>query len=89
MAEHAGVVRDAHGLAKVIWLIDALEAKHGVASTLVAARLIAACALERRESRGAHFRSDYPQTDAVGERTFTTLNAVRRIAAEAPLEAAA
>ena len=89
MAEHAGVVRDAHGLAKLLWLIDGLEAEHGVAPTLVAARLIAACALERRESRGAHFRSDYPATDAVGERTFTTLAAARRICAETPLEAAA
>jgi aspartate oxidase len=27
------------------------------------ARLIAACALARRESRGAHYRLDFPQKD--------------------------
>jgi L-aspartate oxidase len=27
------------------------------------ARLVAACALLREESRGAHFRSDHPETD--------------------------
>jgi fumarate reductase flavoprotein subunit len=32
-------------------------------SQLLAARLIARSALERRESRGAHYRADYPQPD--------------------------
>ena len=41
------------------------------ALALVSARLIATCALHRRESRGSHYRSDYPQTEAVGARTFT------------------
>ncbi|MBL8779348.1 MAG: hypothetical protein JNL06_00270, partial [Alphaproteobacteria bacterium] len=35
------------------------------------------------ESRGGHFRSDYPQTDAQGKRTFTTLSEVRKTVAEA------
>ncbi|HEV2652428.1 MAG TPA: hypothetical protein VGU69_14295, partial [Rhizomicrobium sp.] len=38
-----------------------------------AARLVTAAALTRRESRGGHYRSDFPQTDAVGKRTFMTL----------------
>ena len=32
-------------------------------SQVLAARLIARSALERRESRGAHYRADHPETD--------------------------
>jgi L-aspartate oxidase len=45
--------------------------------------LIAGAALSRHESRGGHFRSDYPKTAALAERTFTTLAEVRKTAAEA------
>ncbi len=58
MSRDAGVVRDAQGLARLIGEIAALEALHGPAPALVAARLVAVCALQRTESRGAHFRSD-------------------------------
>jgi succinate dehydrogenase/fumarate reductase flavoprotein subunit len=40
-----------------------------VENQLTAARLIAASALERRESRGAHHRSDFPEPDPAP--TFT------------------
>jgi L-aspartate oxidase len=63
MTTHAGVVRDAEGLSSLIALIDRLEAQHGAAAVLLAARLIAQAALDRHESRGGHYRSDYPQTD--------------------------
>ena len=44
------------------------------------AKLVAAAALARHESRGAHFRSDFPQTDANGTRSFLTLADAEKIA---------
>lgn len=69
MSEYAGVVRDASGLGALIALIDRLDAAHGGALPLVTARLIAKAALARRESRGGHWRADYPQTDAEARHT--------------------
>jgi len=60
MTRDAGVVRDAGGLTRLVGEIAALEAAHGPALPLVAARLVAKGALARRESRGAHFRTDCP-----------------------------
>ena len=72
MSRDAGVVRDAAGLARLLAEIDGLEARHGRAAPLVAARLVAAAALARTESRGAHFRGDAGPAQAPA-RTFVTL----------------
>jgi len=74
MSRDAGVIRDAEGLTRLVAVLDALEAAHGPAPTLVAAQLIARAALARQESRGGHFRADFPAT-ALPERTFVTLDA--------------
>ncbi len=66
MSRHAGVVRDGEGLCALLGEIDALEAGFGRGPVLAAARLVAACALDRRESRGAHFRRDHPEARAPG-----------------------
>lgn len=77
MSRDAGVVRDAEGLARLLDLIGDLETQQGRSAALVAARLVAACALARRESRGGHFRADFPDSQAPA-RTFVTLAQVDR-----------
>ena len=74
MSRDAGVMRDGAGLTRLRDQIDKLHAEHGPAAPLVAAGLIAAAALDRRESRGGHYRADFPQPAASAERTFTTLS---------------
>ena len=60
---HAGLRRDADGLRP---LLD---------DPFPVARLIAAACLAREESRGAHQRSDHPQTDAALDHTHTIVDA--------------
>jgi len=69
MHGQVGVVRKAQGLAATLDWIDAARGNVGKARPLVAARLIAAGALARQESRGGHYRSDFPDT-AAPHRTF-------------------
>jgi L-aspartate oxidase len=71
MQTHGGVVRDGQGLAKALDRVDALCDAYGPANALIAARLILAAALARTESRGAHFRSDFPHAGAP-KRSFLT-----------------
>jgi L-aspartate oxidase len=62
-----GVIRDAEGIRETLSSLDLLaaESPSGEARNMVlVGRLIAASALLREESRGAHRRRDFPDTDA-------------------------
>lgn len=73
MSDEAGVVRDAHGLTRAVAVLDRLEARTPGASPPVAARLIVEAALARCESRGGHYRTDFPA--AAPEARHTRLRA--------------
>ena len=73
MSRHAGVVRERAGLNVLLSEIQAMAARSGPAAPLIAARLIAASALARHESRGGHYRSDFPLMASPARRTMTTL----------------
>jgi L-aspartate oxidase len=84
MSTHAGVIRNAGGLSEAIAEISRVEreaASPVLRNMATAALLIAVAAWRRRESRGAHYRSDYPQPDAgQAHRAFMTLSEARAIA---------
>lgn len=71
MARDVGVVREAAGLSRALARLSALdrpELPAGQRNMIAAATMIAAAALDRRESRGAHCRADHPETDAAPAR---------------------
>ena len=79
MTKYVGVVRSAKGLKSALAALRALEAgpaEDSVLSNMIlTARLITVAALMRKESRGAHFRVDYPTANpALQQRTFITLD---------------
>lgn len=49
--------------------LEKLELSRAMSAQLLLARAILLCALERRESRGAHTRRDYPDTDETFRKT--------------------
>ncbi|MGH1412906.1 MAG: L-aspartate oxidase [Pelagimonas sp.] len=74
MTSLVGVVRNAPGLREALRRIAALETAHGDSPSFLnmcaTATLIAAGALSRKESRGAHERSDFPDAlDGPGQRS--------------------
>jgi len=74
MQNDVGVDRDAHGLVRALSEIGKLQSAHGAANELLTARLIASAALARQESRGGHYRSDFP-AEHEPRRTFLQENA--------------
>ncbi len=79
MSRNFGVVRSRaamlEGLEEILRLSSSAGASSRSANLLATARLIAVAALRREESRGAHFRSDFPESrDELKKRNFLTLD---------------
>jgi L-aspartate oxidase len=84
MSSHVGVIRDGESLEDAVRAFAAIERDTGniaLRNMATTALLVAASAWSRRESRGAHCRSDYPNEIATSaHRTMTTLAEAREIA---------
>ncbi|MCI4678782.1 L-aspartate oxidase [Rhodoblastus acidophilus] len=87
MSRHVGVLRDEAGLREALRALCRLrgralaEGSMDLRNRAEAALLIAASAFLRRESRGGHFRTDYPASDpAQARRSFITLDEALRAA---------
>jgi L-aspartate oxidase len=87
MSANVGVIRDEAGLAGALKAIRRLASRSRdieISNMLTTALMITAAAHARRESRGAHFRSDYPEANpAQARRSQLTLADALRISEEA------
>nr|WP_321445243.1 L-aspartate oxidase [uncultured Cohaesibacter sp.] len=85
MSRYVGVERTGEGMEKALRIIAKLEKKavsDGFRNQLVTAKLITAAALQRVESRGGHYRTDYPTPNKAWEkRTYMTLKQADAIVA--------
>lgn len=79
MSEYVGVMRDGPGLDTALRELDMLQQAAGqgharLANMLTAAKLVAHAALLRKESRGGHYRGDFPAANPdMQQRSFFTL----------------
>lgn len=79
MSRDCGVIRERAGLERLLASIDAVGSTAGWPSAILAARLIAAAALARHESRGSHWRSDHPAAADPPRRSFLISDPVGEI----------
>ena len=84
MAAHVGVVRNGPGLEQALAIVRDIGQEAGedrvIVNMALAAEIITGSALLRTESRGAHFRSDFPEHEAaLQHRSAVTLRDIRAI----------
>jgi len=88
MTRLVGLERDRDGLTEALGIIGQVERAGGSEAALLnmtaAAKLVTAAALNRRESRGGHYRSDYPNADPASKRTFMRLADAEAMTAKTP-----
>ena len=70
MQAECGVVRTSRGLCDLTDQILAFAESTGPANELVCAELIVSSAYNREESRGGHYRSDFPEPGETAERQY-------------------
>ncbi len=88
MSAEVGVVRDAGKLSNALATIISLERENRdnpqLTNMLTTAKLVAAAAFVRKESRGANFRNDYPApNETSARRSYLTLGKADAIARKA------
>ncbi|SOE08872.1 L-aspartate oxidase [Hoeflea halophila] len=83
MSAHLGVLRDGAGMREALEkILHLARESHSVRfdNVITTAKLIAVCAINRTESRGGHFRTDYPEERAEWKRrTLVTLDQAHAI----------
>lgn len=84
MTRLVGLERNESGLREALSVIEQVEKAGGNEPALLnmtaTAKLVTAAALARRESRGGHYRTDYPAASASPKRTFLKLADAEKIA---------
>ena len=87
MSADVGVVRSAGSLLKALNFIESLHAEVAPSSPLgnmaETARFMAVCALVREESRGGHYRSDFPDLAGEARRSLVTQSAAMALSERA------
>jgi len=88
MWDNVGIVRDRKGLTEAVDILGSWQhvlpepsnrQSHELANMIITGRLIAEAALSREESRGAHFRSDFPiRSEAWRRHIITTIDRQER-----------
>jgi L-aspartate oxidase len=85
MTKLVGLERDAAGLSRALGAIEQIErtgtGEPALLNMTATAKLVTAAALMRQESRGGHFRTDFPLTAPEAKRTFLTLAEAEQMAA--------
>jgi L-aspartate oxidase len=92
MTDCVGVIREASGLRRALDAVAQLEANYGEGcaaflNMTATATLIAGAALQREESRGGHYRSDFPeQRSDLAQRSQMTYAGALRVREGLPKE---